>query len=302
MIASFLIAAMLTQGPMITGQVRDARTHSTIPYAKVELSRGHIPVDQQYTDNDGRFGFEDVSPERYTISVSHAGYVSTAVDLFIQRTPSQIAIDLVESNASPVKGTAIVSARDYLVPKIARKEFDRAKKELSKSDYTKAIEHYESGLKVFDQDASAHNGLGNCYRQMGQFAQAEAEFKRATELDNSVYIALNLADVYRAEKKFPEAEAFLAKVIERSPKDGDAYYGLAVIYYDEKRFEDAKRTALQADSYVHRIPDLHLLLAKIYERKHDTASVIEQLKLYLKEAPDGPESQRVRRALEGNHW
>ena len=116
------------------------------------------------------------------------------------------------------------------------------------------------------------------------------------ELSDSVYIALNLAETDTAQRRFKEAETILALAIQRKPDNGDAYFGLAVAYVSQGRFQEAEAAALQADSRPHRIADLHLILAKMYLRTKPD-KVADQLELYLKEAPNSAESDRVRKAL-----
>ncbi|PYS10739.1 MAG: hypothetical protein DMG17_24080 [Acidobacteria bacterium] len=73
-----------------------------------------------------------------------------------------------------------------------------ARKEIKRQDCSKAVGHLENGLRLAS-DSSALNDLGNCYRLLGDFERAEASFKRAMELSDSVYIALNLAETYTAQ-------------------------------------------------------------------------------------------------------
>src|SRR5262249_22165850 len=103
-------------------------------------------------------------------------------------------------------------------------------------------------------------------------------------------------ETYTAQKRYQDAETVLALAILRKPDSGDAYYGLAIAYLDQGRLQEAQEAALQADSRPHRIADLHLVLAKMYVHKN-VEKLLEQLELYLKEAPDGAESDRVRQAL-----
>jgi tetratricopeptide (TPR) repeat protein len=126
---------------------------------------------------------------------------------------------------------------------------------------------------------------------------AEESFKRALSLTDSPYVALNLAEVYRAQRRPAEAEAVLLETVRKQPRAGDAYYGLALIYLSQGLLENAEARALQADANPHKIPDVHLLLAELYRREQKVAATIQQMELYLKEAPNGPNSERVRQAI-----
>ena len=110
------------------------------------------------------------------------------------------------------------------------------------------------------------------------------------ELSDSVYVALNLAEAYTAPKRYEDAENVLTFAISRKPDSGDAYYRLAIAYLDQGRLQEAEAAALQADSRPHRIADLHLVLAKMYLHKN-LDKLVEQLELYLKEAPNGAEKR-----------
>ena len=291
MITNFTILVVVMQFTSLEGQVREAQTRKTLPLVKVELLHQGVPSAWEYTDLDGHFRFLNVSPVTYTISATLPGYDAKAFE-FNAAMRSSVEIELTRTADRKQNVAPVVSLRDYMIPETARKEFDRARKEIKREDCAKAIPHLENGLRLAGQ-ASALNDLGNCYRKLGDFGNAETSFKRAMELSDSAYIALNLTEVYRAQKRFKEAEAVLDLAIRRTPENGDAYFGLAFTYFNEGRLEEAEAAAIQADSRPHRIADLHLLLAKIYARRNPD-KVVEQLELYLKEDPNGPESDRVR--------
>jgi tetratricopeptide (TPR) repeat protein len=183
-----------------------------------------------------------------------------------------------------------------MAPEAAKKEFERAQKELDRQDCVKAIQHLESGLRLYDQSATALNELGNCRRKLGDLPGAESAFKRAMGLGNATYIAMNLAETLTAQQKFTEAEAMLQETIRKTADNGGAYYALSIAYFKQDRLHEAEVAALQADARNH-LPDLHLLLAKIYA-KSDADKTVKQLELYLKEAPNGTQSKAVREALQ----
>jgi tetratricopeptide (TPR) repeat protein len=299
MLVHSLIFTMLTQFGAIEGQVRDARTHMPITLAKVELWTLQTPVNLQHTNSDGRFQFVNLADGDYSISVSYSGYQPAYVDISMPLAGLPIVIDIVRRETSPTNIQPSISLREYLVPKNARKEFDRARKEVTRQDCRSAVTHFENGLQVFDQDASAHNDLGNCYRQLGELDRAEASFLRARELTDSIYVSLNLAEVYTAQKRFKEAETVLLRAVEKGSKTGDGYYGLALVYLQQGRLDDAEAALVRADSYPHQIADIHVVLAEIYWQKQKSSDAFSQLERYLQEAPNGTLSQRVRQVLKG---
>lgn len=293
MITNLTIFVLIAQIASVDGQVRDAQTRRALAMVRVDLLHAGVPSATEYTDPEGRFHFGNVFPGSYTISASFAGYATTGME-FDTAMSGPFEIDLTRTADHTEQGSPVISVREYMMPD-ARKEFDRAQKDIKRQDCAKAIEHLEKGLRLVDH-ASAFNDLGNCYRKLGKLDNAEAAFRRAVELSDSVYFALNLAEVYTAQKRFNEARTALKAAAARTSVNGDAYYGIALTYFKEERFDEAETAAQQAHTRPHRIADVHLLLAMIYAKK-GPGSVVGQLELYLDEAPEGPQSEHVRQVL-----
>jgi len=299
MVTQLLVSMLVMQSSGIDGQVRDARTHREIPWAKVDVSSSGIPIDRRYSDRSGRFRFDQLQPGSFVLSVESAGYESALVEIDVvpPRTPGPVMVELVRRQTQSEERPQAVPLNQYTMPKPARKEFDSARKSANRNDCGRAVAHFENGLRLFGDDTAALNELGNCYRKLGEIDSAETAFKRAIALSDSVYISLNLAELYESRERFREAEDVFIDAIRRSPKQGDAYYGLAALYFNQGLYEAAKINALLASSLAHRIADVHLLLAKIYLRTNDQAAVRLQLEIYIKEDPKSPVSAKVKQAL-----
>jgi tetratricopeptide (TPR) repeat protein len=141
--------------------------------------------------------------------------------------------------------------------------------------------------------------MGNCYVVLNELDLAEDAFKQAVSLSSSVYPALNLAALYSRQGRVPEAEDVLTKAIRRTPLEGDGYYGLAIIRFEQGRLEEAEQLGLQAHQHLHRVADVHLLLGRIYLRQEKAESVVRELRLYVAEAKPSPARDRVMKLLDG---
>jgi hypothetical protein len=117
MLTQSLILALATQLATIEGQVRDARTHAAIPFARIELWRGQIPVDQRYTDADGKFRFAQLASSRYTIAVDYVGYESSSIELDLTSSVFPAMVGLVRKKTAGTNLRPVISVREYLVPK-----------------------------------------------------------------------------------------------------------------------------------------------------------------------------------------
>jgi tetratricopeptide (TPR) repeat protein len=299
MLTESLVLMLMTQFLGIEGQVRDAKTHREISSAKVDVSSSSIPMDRQYADRSGRFRFENLQPGSYVISAESPGYepATVEIDVFPPRTGRHVIVELGRRQTQSEERPQVVPLNQYVAPKTAGKEFESARKHANRNDCSRAVTHFENGLRLFGNDPAALNDLGNCYRKLGEIDSAESAFKRSIALSDSVYTSLNLAELYESQDRLREAEDVLIDAIRKSPRHGDAYYGLASFYFHRGRLEAAKTNAFQASSLPHKIADVHLLLAKIYLQDSDQAGVVSQLEMYVREDPKSPVSAKAKQAL-----
>src|SRR5438132_588949 len=94
MITNIVLFLVLTQLSTIDGRVRDGRNHAAIAFARIELWSAQRLTDVQYSDDDGRFHFDDVESGAYTISVAQTGYQTAITELDRPRGPGRISIEL----------------------------------------------------------------------------------------------------------------------------------------------------------------------------------------------------------------
>jgi Tfp pilus assembly protein PilF len=283
MFTPILLLTLAAPFGLLEGHVRDARTHNAIPLARVELLYAQTPVDLQYANMEGGFHFTLTGAGRYTLSAEYSGYERSVVEVDAAVTALPVSIELQPKKVRFKEAETVVSIREYTIPAKARHEFDLARQHARKQEYMKAVDHFEKGLRIFEAIASVHNDLGNCYRKLEHLDSAEREFKRARTLSDSVYVVLNLAEVYTAQGRFSAAERLMLDTIHDKPNAGDAYYGLALIYLAQKRIEEARQAAIEADKRPHQIPDVHLVLAEIYQMRQEPDAAAEQQRMYIRE-------------------
>jgi len=94
--------------------------------------------------------------------------------------------------------------------------------------------------KKYPQEKGAYINLGTYYWIIGDFVQAEAEYKNVLKLDPDYGSALNgLAIIYCLKGKFNLAEEFGKKHISAVPDNPDAYDTLGFIYFLMGKHDDA---------------------------------------------------------------
>jgi len=246
MFTESLIFALAAQLMTIEGNVVDARTRAGVVLAKVELLRSQTPLDKRYTAADGRFFFGGFPEGPYRIVVESPEYETYAFELDMASAGFPITVELIRKKNSPtIDMPPVVSIRP--------------------------------------RDPSVLNDLGNLYRKLGQLGRAEDAFKRARALTDSVFVSLNLADVYLIQNRFKDAEDVLLEAVRKQPDSGDAYYGLVLVYLRQGRLNNAEEAALYAIRRPHVIADVHLFLADLYRMQQKENESIRQLDLYREE-------------------
>lgn len=100
------------------------------------------------------------------------------------------------------------------------------------NDLQGAKEAYEKGVALSNDNAILHNNLGNVYRDLGDYTKAEAEYRRAMELNSKLTTPYsNLASIYQYNLGKPDtALAIYESGIKSVPEYIDFYNSIALLY------------------------------------------------------------------------
>lgn len=140
-----------------------------------------------------------------------------------------------------------------------------------------AAEQYRKALELTPDLPAARNRLGITLNKLGQHAEASAEFRAAlARQPNTAHLYNNLGFSLYLERRYDEADQALSRAIELQPNftrahmnrglvlaklkrdadalaafmlagsEADAYFNLAVIQTEDRRYADAARTLEQA--------------------------------------------------------
>ena len=87
-------------------------------------------------------------------------------------------------------------------------------------NWSEAIIHYKSALRIDPQRPTTLVDMGVCYYNLSQFAGAESLFQHALLLDPNQPVALfNLGVVAESGQRYPEALAFYHRAMQANPPD-----------------------------------------------------------------------------------
>jgi tetratricopeptide (TPR) repeat protein len=177
----------------------------------------------------------------------------------------------------------------------AQIKFQQASQSLSRNENTKALQEFQSALKINPQMAAAWRGMGVALGRLGRWADAAQVQARATALEpkyapgwvlrgwaehrsgnstlgaqwlnhaltldpNNVEAHNALGVVYLFLNQPQKAEASTRTVIKLAPQNGTAYYNLGLSLDRQGRYPEAIAAQTQAQKWEPRNP--HPLLAQ----------------------------------------
>jgi tetratricopeptide (TPR) repeat protein len=264
----------------------------------VRLFSGTAVIQETLADPRGRFKFRNVDRGSYVIRVQCSGYHGPDVPLVAADSTHHVTITLQRAPDDPALSPAFDPFRELSIPGRAKKELQLGLREQKRGGCVTAMPHFQKALAIYPRYGAAVTEIGRCNVLMENLAAAEESFKKAIEFGSGVQPAVNLANFYVNQKRLDEAEKLITPLLRQNPAEGELYAALTRIYFSRGRFHDAEIAGLEAHSRGHESPDVHLILAKIYESQQNRAALITQLRIYLDESPRGTMAEKVRMQLQ----
>lgn len=131
-------------------------------------------------------------------------------------------------------------------------------------DYQKAIEEFQTAIRLKPNYADAYHNLANVYYQIGKDDLAKEGYLKALELNPILWQShQNLATLAFNKNNFKEAEEHLLKAIEINPQVPDLYTNLGIVYYhigDKQKAKEYFQKALILDPQNQKAKQLLLQL------------------------------------------
>jgi predicted CXXCH cytochrome family protein len=113
-----------------------------------------------------------------------------------------------------------------------------------------AVEEYLEAQWVISERPEAHLNRGLVYVDRGQFPQAEEAYRLALKQDAAFFPALvNLADLYRLQKRDQEGEATLRKALTLAPENANVLHALGLSLVRTGNKDDALGMLEQAAKF-----------------------------------------------------
>jgi tetratricopeptide (TPR) repeat protein len=295
----------------LTGMVFDS-ARSPIPNLRIELLdevESRIAITQ--TDSTGRYAFGNLSDGTFLVRPVTGGTNLISQSYRVQLYPAvgrgahheQLDLYLktrtgVDPSASVVSpGLAFVQD----VPETAQKSYERAVDLLdNKKDSESGILALQDAIKAFPTYYLALERLGLEYVRLRQYEPARTILSQALAVNSKghgSYYALGVAQY--SLKEYPASIDSLRKMLELAPTSlnapyGHYYLGLSLLRNGKPNDAESELKKAYATGQKRVPADCHMALAQIYSNSKRYKEAADELELYLKEAPDAKDTDRIK--------
>ena len=280
-------------------------------YVRVELlNQQSVPMDQQFTDGEGRVLFHVSSSEGggYRVRVSGTDFEEAFSDAITVNPGDRMAVAYVRVQpkqtagapaSTKTKTAASTSANELRVPADAKRYFMKGMDALYQHDYPHAAEAFEKAVTTYPQYDMAYDNLGVTYIMLAQPDKARAAFARAVQLnDKNADADRNYARLLLGSKEDKRAIELLNKALAVEPTDPDSLTLISIAQLRTGDVDAALQNALKVHQYSHQPhAAAHYVAGRAYEEKQEYQKATVEYETYLRESPDGPEVPQVRGAL-----
>jgi tetratricopeptide (TPR) repeat protein len=301
-IALYILAGMAQQAPAQTGGVTliGEIVGSDEPDVRWQLElrplgeNRALPPDRVHVMAAGRFQFSGVTPGTYELILLNANQEPAdreivAVHAFTSTV--QLRMKQPEQPARP-GGAISVQRLSHKVPKQARKEHDKGRKERQGKNPAAAEAHYLNALAADPRYLDAANDLGVLYYVQSRYAESHRVLEQALTIDpHDATILANLSATLMALKRYPEAEDFAHRAVRMSPTLTRSRYLLGLSRLAQEKYGPETQALLEEAAQL--IPHARLGLARMFTLQGDKESARVQLESYLAAKSQRPAGNRT---------
>lgn len=260
-------------------------------------------IQESYTDMDGRVSFSVPPAQNYQVKVSGPGIETSQSNFELFDGESfhhqSVVVKLTADAKNNLPG-GMVSAAMLNVPVKARHEYDKGMELMQKGKLDEAKKHLEKATEEYPNFDWAFNNIGVIDMRLNDVPAAREAFTRAVAINGkNPESTRNLARLKLRDNDFEGAKVLLQQSLSTKPGDLEA---LGLLSFTELRTNQPDQALTDAEK-VHRddhdvFPLAHLVAATVRESKGDLAGAQKQYAMYLKEAPDAPQAQVAKQALQ----
>jgi Flp pilus assembly protein TadD len=290
------------RGKVLVGGAPPVRDLQTIVY----LYGATFPFQKSSRiDLAGQFGFKDLRPGTYRVSISiqNWGEMERTIDIGpgLADEKGRVWREF-EFEPGTTGSAATVVTTQLSLPRKALSLFASAEKRLGKHDVDGAKRDLNEAIEVAPHFSAAWNLLGTIAFQSGEYQTAESCFRTALEHDPSAYPPLvNLGAAELALGKLEEAREINRRATLADPKDPLAHSQLGQTLFHLGEHDEAIRELKEAISLEPgHFSYPQLVLAEIYRLREEWPLMLETLREFCELHPDSPVTARIQEMLQSS--
>jgi len=151
---------------------------------------------------------------------------------------------------------------------------------LHDGDYQNAEAEYRKAAELDPSDATAFAGIGDALEHQGKFQEAIPAYRMAEKLDSNCAAAyIGLGRIYLETKDYSSATHELRKGLSAAPANGEVHSLLAEALADTGDLDGAIAEAKESIRVQPQNPQTLVKLAKFLEKKGDAKSALQECNL-----------------------
>ena len=251
------------------------------------------------TNTAGAFSFDLLPFGRYEVVV-HRNTASTQETVEVRDSFVFLNLRLNASDPNaPLARNGLVSVAEYRVPQRARDAYEKAEKAIAKHRPEEVSRYIQKALEIYPAYAPALTLRGALSLDKNDIAAAVEDFDRAVHADNTYAMAYGaMAAALNRLSKFDEALRAAERASSLAPNSWQAYFEMAKSYVGKADYQRALQQLAHAQGHLaQEYPPLHLLRANVLLGLQNFNDAANELKSFLRIAPNDPNSAAARETL-----
>lgn len=261
--------------------------------------RGHLAKTYRMkTDKNGRFLYVNAYTGPHDITFTKEGLGEITVKGYsfhdlgqFEKPPvfrfSQRKVEVPAPAAASAGGTGSVAS-----------ELRQVNELLAAGRLDEALAGYEALAAKAPDSSSVHRMLGAAAKKKGDLARAEAELRKAVELDAQDPLARRdlgvlLYETGRADQALPEAE----KAVGLDPQNAGLLFNLGLMYQNAGRAQESWDTFVKAEALDPQNAELQFYLGTVAVGLARTDEAVARLQKYLSMNPANAQNAAAARGL-----
>jgi tetratricopeptide (TPR) repeat protein len=284
-----------------TGGTQVIQGHIISPLGKLPETRIRVTLNgtnstprMATADDDGNFTFSGIEGGPYDLVIDAGKEYETAHESVYVDAGKPISNVPIYLRPKPEANPALAG-----VPKAALDSYMKAQDFSHKGDTKKAIEQLNAAVTQHPQFGLAYKELGVQYLKTGQLDKAIEAFQSALKLmPDDPYVQLDYGIALAQKRDYAGAETQLRAALSKVKNAGSGHMYLGITLIGLKRNDEAEGELLEAVKLgSEQLGLAHKFLGGIYWGKGDSKRAADELELYVKLTPKAADAERIRQTI-----